>query len=299
MKRERDEEDEEAGAVLPQIKSFESRQEYEVFLEEVAFFLLHRFVLVANGVRYRILEVEMYVHDDNCVWKDMFAHNDSLQRQNASFYFHRSGVSFRGGTYKGLDVTFGAPHCAAAALIRTTQRLDGEKKIFCGPCVVVDELLRSLQVSSIAQYVNEHGVESSKKKKNNLHLALSGEDEGGHDEVKKVYKTPRVGLSLLKHPHFSEDVFFFYAHRLRFLVEPHKVTKHRHLLALVMMEDEIHEDTIEKIVGTKKKNILQWRADYESGQRMCKVESYFGTKVDQVQAYCKMYGAFVTHKKKK
>ncbi len=38
---------------------------------------------------------------------DPFSHCDAMQQTCAQWYFHKTGGKYRGGTYKGLDVTFG------------------------------------------------------------------------------------------------------------------------------------------------------------------------------------------------
>jgi len=38
---------------------------------------------------------------------DPFTHKDPLQQTCGQWYFHKIGAQYKGGTYKGLDLTFG------------------------------------------------------------------------------------------------------------------------------------------------------------------------------------------------
>ena len=124
---------------------------------------------------------------DSGVHQDVFAHCDDLQyTTSAAWYFHRSGntsvegwkhlkdgnaenkkcinprpnVAFRGGTFKGLDITFGAENKQfGGVLIRSIQSLKAVNSLFSsnangkgkmygvdeliqGPCKCVDALLK-------------------------------------------------------------------------------------------------------------------------------------------------------------
>ena len=63
-------------------------------------------LVVAGKHEYRILEIEFYQFIEK-LHPDTFTHCDDMQRECGKWYFHRSGKSFRGGTYKGLDISFG------------------------------------------------------------------------------------------------------------------------------------------------------------------------------------------------
>eukprot|EP00002_Diphylleia_rotans_P037485 TRINITY_DN837_c0_g1_i3.p1 TRINITY_DN837_c0_g1~~TRINITY_DN837_c0_g1_i3.p1 ORF type:complete len:329 (+),score=65.61 TRINITY_DN837_c0_g1_i3:43-1029(+) len=69
-------------------------------------FLLSECVIVANRTALRLVELEIY-HYNNADHSDPFAHCDELQSRWGRFYFHKMGGAYKGGTYKGLDITFG------------------------------------------------------------------------------------------------------------------------------------------------------------------------------------------------
>jgi hypothetical protein len=56
---------------------------------------------------HRFVEIEFYYTD--AIHADPFTHKDPLQKTNGQWYFHKIGAQYKGGTYKGLDVTCGSP----------------------------------------------------------------------------------------------------------------------------------------------------------------------------------------------
>ncbi|KAI8872669.1 hypothetical protein GQ42DRAFT_161108 [Ramicandelaber brevisporus] len=69
-----------------------------------------------NKQRYRIEEVEFYIHDEDTEASkpfhvDPFAHAHILQRQHLMWYFHRTGKtdkhSYKAASRKGMDITLG------------------------------------------------------------------------------------------------------------------------------------------------------------------------------------------------
>ncbi|KAI0797396.1 hypothetical protein BC629DRAFT_1285897 [Irpex lacteus] len=158
------------------------------------------------NTEYELLEIEFYL------WKadsheDPFTHGSEEQRRSGRWYFHRAptkatGASsssgarsataaggYRGGTRKGLDLTFGSPSESSPAvvssryfqapqsgtkpaqsevkvlsstsqdirggiLLRTIRRISDEK-VISGPSVLVDEILRASGASTIVELVNQ------------------------------------------------------------------------------------------------------------------------------------------------
>lgn len=100
---------------------------------------------------YRLTEIEFYLLGKEDIHCDVFAHCDDLQYETSgNWYFHRSGnnsvegykhmtnnekdtkwvcpnpdASYRGGTFKGLDITFAkAQSCFGGILIRSIEELN-------------------------------------------------------------------------------------------------------------------------------------------------------------------------------
>ena len=66
-----------------------------------------------NGTKYRICEVEFYYMNKKEGHEDTFTHCDPIQgKTNGKWYMHRMSaekpMSFKAGTYKGVDISFGA-----------------------------------------------------------------------------------------------------------------------------------------------------------------------------------------------
>jgi len=99
---------------LPQLLDFDmaslkSVADYRALFGEIADKLMNEYVLAVGNKKqfYRIAEIEFYFKGVDGVHPDTFTHCDDFQRANGQWYFHRSGNSYRGGTYKGLDLAFG------------------------------------------------------------------------------------------------------------------------------------------------------------------------------------------------
>ncbi|MGE0786712.1 MAG: hypothetical protein AB7S26_13655 [Sandaracinaceae bacterium] len=91
-----------------------------------------------GDARYRIDEVEVYLRDP--AHPDPFVHGHTAQRPPGQFYFHRAGHGFRGGSFKGVDLTIGeGPDAIGGILIRAIHRAPDEAVV--GPSRVVDALL--------------------------------------------------------------------------------------------------------------------------------------------------------------
>jgi 3-methyladenine DNA glycosylase Mpg len=98
--------------------------------------------LVAGGVPLRVVEVERYPA------ADPFAHGHPLQRPADRWYFHRVGAGYRGGSFKGLDVTAGDGVNPEGLLLRAVEHPDGSRTD--GPSRLVDRLLRLTGCETVA-----------------------------------------------------------------------------------------------------------------------------------------------------
>jgi hypothetical protein len=155
-----------ATATTPAVYSAEFRS----ILEEAAAWLIHACRIVATNegtkevTEFRFCEIELYAFAKD-VYEDRFTHCDAQQSVAGSWYFHKKGGTFKNGSFKGLDVTFGtavAPKdISVGLLIRSlcpvnVQSKDGDldpKKVIEGPSLVVDGLLAACGATNVMELV--------------------------------------------------------------------------------------------------------------------------------------------------
>lgn len=160
------------------------------FVEISKYLFLNTHIKVANK-SFRLAEIEFYVCNDN--HKDIFTHCNNQQKEMLTWYFHQmsnKAHSYKGGTFKGLDITCGSENGYGGILIRSILD-ETSNTIIEGPCKVVNEILGCLKIDSIKLFVTE-------KLKNNLScfdndfLTIEFKKYSGID----LYVAPRIGLYL-------------------------------------------------------------------------------------------------------
>jgi hypothetical protein len=97
---------------------------------------MNNFVIVTSKAEYRVCEVEFYFNDGD-KHQDTFTHGDPVQKNAATWYLHRMNpqapMSFKAGTYKGMDITFGGEGQLGGMLIRAIRDVKSGTYID-GPC---------------------------------------------------------------------------------------------------------------------------------------------------------------------
>lgn len=99
--------------------------------------LLTEGALFAGDRRFEPVEAELYLHGPGHL--DPTVHQHPEQGEPGRFYLHRVGRGFKGGSYKGLDLSWGGDGAFGGALIRGLRDEDGG--IVSGPSLCVDALL--------------------------------------------------------------------------------------------------------------------------------------------------------------
>jgi hypothetical protein len=197
-----------------------------------------------KNVEYEILKLEFYLHKSGC-HPDPFTHQTEEQAYTGQWYlsfvqfvcqfipfgryFHRAptrssgpnrstSTGYRGGTRKGLDLTFGhhitSQHFASKSsdellstrggiLLRTIRRTTTGGQIISGPSLLVDEILSVSRAESISDLVQ------NKWKSDSMALLATPSSARASLYLKKrsrrkesssrLYRTPRIGLEL-SHP---------------------------------------------------------------------------------------------------
>lgn len=183
--------------------------------------------LVINGSNFKILEIEFYLN--NSQHPDIFTHSSKYQKTNFHWYFHRSSEgehSYKGGTYKGLDLTFGSETSHGGILLRSIMD-EKTNEIIEGPCKVVDKILDVCKSNTIKDLVVERLKNNICANNPVLHIKQDVCRNMGN-----VFKSPRIGLTLKKKDNF--DLRVQYISRLyRYVVYPSKISKGKKMVMAI------------------------------------------------------------------
>ena len=177
--------------------------------------------LLVAGQPHRLVEIEFYYFGEDHL--DPFTHRDRLQEQCGRWYFHRSHGSYRSGSFKGIDLTFGDGTARAGVLLRGLEKPDGT--LIDGPSLLVDHLLALSGKSTVAEldgFIGELPTWHADQPLRLSDVAVEG---------RPLYRTARIGLSLKKAKP-GDDLFRYLMRRYRYLSEPHRIAKGKLLLVL-------------------------------------------------------------------
>jgi hypothetical protein len=188
--------------------------------DKIAHLLMNKSVLSINGKKFRILEIEFYLHSKN--HDDSYTHCHDDQTKKNTFYFHKfKNGTYKAGTFKGMDIILGnrEENIHFGILIRTIQSLDTETKlIVCGPCNVVNLILSLYKCHTIGEFTEYKSLNIYKNSKQ-FKLAKYKHDK------EKLYAGPRVGLSD-KYPDYKNKNY-------RFVIRKSLVKKMKKSLKLI------------------------------------------------------------------
>jgi hypothetical protein len=255
---------------------------YQQSFEDICSKLLSEFTLcVGDTDRYRLLEVEAYLYDED-THQDPYPHNHPKQRIPGRWYFHHVGMSagFRGGSRKGLDVTIGDGRmaCKGGLLIRAMQNVTSGT-IIDGPCLLVDAILNGLKVKSINELVDtyfNHSEGAAGDQTSGFWLKhnpptsspIARKRPKTDDDacVATVYRSIRIGLVVKGK--------YDYLHRLdyvgrlyRFVVHPHLLRKGKIWLALELIgNSSLSTAEIATVLNVKQSIIQNYQDAFLEGR---------------------------------
>ncbi len=244
----------------------------------VADVLLNRAELVAVGAPLRVAEVEFYLKSAD--HPDPFAHAHAVQRHWGKWYFHRSGGSYRGGSFKGLDLALGAESAAVGVLLRAVVTPDGA--IIDGPSRLVDYLLQLTGTATAA--------ELDAQLPDAFDTTLPVHFRAAPDRRAAVLATARVGLSLKRataHPAMPR----FVGLRYRFLTEPRRIHPGRPQLVTALHRDGMGAKEIRERTGTAAGAIARYAAAFEEGGAEHDFVRYAGVDLTPVER-CRLLGTW-------
>jgi len=243
--------------------------------------LMNSYTLEIASRSHRIAEVEYYFCGDKHM--DIFTHQDVLQESSGNWYFHRTGKGYKGGSFKGLDITFGQKGFGGI-LIRAIVAIDTDEYIE-GPCNCVNHILtlnRSKKgIPEISEFVEFERFDLSVTQRGRLFLK-----QNNTLEQLAVVASPRVGLTLKK---TDGERTYFLMKNYRFMSHPLLVRKGRVNLVLGLYADGKNAKEIQDTTGCGAATIKKYLALFDEAKGSTKVEEYAG-KALSIDDLCMLCG---------
>jgi hypothetical protein len=156
---------------------------------------LNQRCMIVNSNIVKFAEIEIYCYDSNN-HPDIFVHQDPHQALYSTWYFHRfKNGSYKGGTFKGLDLTLGGigSHGTVLYFGILIRSIIVKGVLIEGPCNCVDKILSMYGVGSIQTFTGGE-VLSALENKHGFILTECP------DSQSVIYSGPRIGLSEVKDP---------------------------------------------------------------------------------------------------
>jgi hypothetical protein len=225
--------------------------------------LLNGSFLNIRGETHRLTEIEFYYWSTDHA--DPFAHRHSVQTHLARWYFHRTGDAYRGGTYKGVDLTLATP-----------------QGVIDGPSLVVDYLLRTCGVRTVAELDATISVRTAWDQSSPLYFV------DAQDRNHAVLACARVGLTLRRarsgdqRPHYLTRPY-------RFLVESSAIHKGKPQMVIAMHRAGQSAPAIAARIGSPARTVITYIAAYEAGRRQGNFEDYVGRDLSSTDI-CRLHG---------
>jgi hypothetical protein len=244
----------------------------------IAFDLLNRTIWVIGGLAHRIAEVEFYFrgadHDDP------FTHGHAMQVHAGLWYFHRTAGAYRGGSFKGVDITFGDGNARGGILIRGAVAEDGQR--IDGPSLLVDHLLRLCHQTTVP--LLDQAIADRRVWDRSSPMYLVPAQNLGSE----VYSSARVGLSLRRAGPGSAKPDYL-TRPYRFLTDPRAIAKGKAHLVIALHRAGQSLDDIRETTGVPDRSVAAYVEAYEQGLRQGGFEDYF-RKVIGPRDVCRLHG---------
>ena len=250
--------------------------------------------LSIGGEAHTLCEIEFYLHTE--AHPDPFTHCSEAQRGSGRWYFHRAGPKlsdgYRGGSFKGLDLSFG-PGGYGGILVRSLRR-DADGAFINGSSLRVDHMLSttgSADVAALDASVQGHALDDPSSP-----LALLPRPASSGSQA-FVYETARVGLTLKRVAEFPSMPKWI-GRNYRFLTATREIKKGRAQLIVSLHERGASEGDIRRLTGSPRKTIEQYLAAYAEGLAAGELAPYLGRKLD-ARTTCGLLGACAAQLKRR
>jgi hypothetical protein len=237
--------------------------------------------LLVGSEPHRFTEVEFYYHGGGHL--DPFTHRDPIQREVGRWYFHRTRGVYRGGSFKGFDLTFGGTGAFGGVLIRGLEKPDGT--LVDGPSLCVDHLLARTEARDVATL--DEAIEGRVAWDSESPLCLEWVDELAD---LPLLRSPRVGLSL-KRLRNSPQPPRYVMRSYRYLSEPKRIAKGKLHMVLAEHARGGAAEQINKVTGCPRGTVGRYVADFEEGRREADFTPFWGIDLGP-RDLCKLYGVW-------
>lgn len=207
-----------------------------------------------GGQAHRFTEIEVYWNGPG--HRDTFTHGDPMQREFGRWYFHRSGATYRGGSYKGLDIAVGDDDTFAGILIRGAERL-ADAALVDGPSMCVDHILAATGQPTIVGLVDGFDRDVDATPGSPLYVTLA------EPRALDIVESPRIGLTL-KRGELHERAAFL-ARPYRFLSEPARIKKGRAHTVIGLHRQGLTVEDIARRSGSSRAQVQKYVAEYQAG----------------------------------
>jgi hypothetical protein len=251
------------------------------WFDAVAARLLNGTRLMVGGEPHRFTEVEFYYHGGGHL--DPFTHRDPIQRELGRWYFHRTRGVYRGGSFKGFDLTFGGTAAFGGVLIRGLEKPDGT--LVDGPSLSVDHLLARTEAPDVATL--DEAIEGRVAWDSESPLCLDWTPELLD---RPLLRSPRVGLSL-KRLRAAPQPPRYIMRSYRYLSEPKRVAKGKLHMVLAEHARGSPAEQITKVTGCPRATVQRYVADFEEGRAKGDLSPFWGIDLGP-RDLCQLYGAW-------
>lgn len=236
--------------------------------------------LLANGQPHRLLEVEAYYHAP--FHPDPFPHKNPIQLTGGRWYFHRTGGVYRGGSFKGLDVSMGDGASYGGMLLRGLETPAG--RVVDGPSLLVDHLLTTTGYLSVADLDAAIGGRAAWAADSPLTLVAE------RAEQRPLLRCVRVGLSLRRRRYQPDDPALKYLLRsYRYVADPKKTAKGKPHMVLPLLAEGVAADEVTRVTGCPLAAVKRYAAAFAAGRSETTAELYYGRELSTTDL-CRLYG---------
>jgi hypothetical protein len=261
-------------------------EDYAPAFRRSAELLLNHATLFVGGAPHRLTEVEFYWAGPG--HEDPFAHKDPIQVEFGRWYFHKQGGTYKGGTYKGLDIAAGRPGTFVGILLRgLVDAQTGE--LFDGSCTCMDHILARTGRGSVVELAGSFDGSIDPNEDDSSPLCLAEEDPAGG--AKEVFSSPRVGLTLKKGA--TPERIRFLARPYRFSIDPARSRKGRPHLVVSLHAEGRSPAEIARITGVAPAHVGKYVRAYEGGKRRNPEEFRKDLSAEDL---CALFGALATRR---